>query len=310
MMTAVDHLRELAHISSVLNLPYKARAYTRAAEAVQREDYSQIGASIKRKLAELEATGRIAELDSLRADPRVRVHSELSKILGAGPAAVSRWIAAGITSLFSLREAVAGGRVTLTSTQQLGLTHYVDLTTRIPREEVKSIGAEVVSMISQVDPAVSVQIAGSYRRGAPSSGDVDLLVICTAPNTVALRALAAIKKSPMTVGIVGAGDSKITFLFRMPTIGKVRQIDVIFATQESSAAALLYLTGDANFNEAMRGHAKSLGYKLNHLGLFSAQERIPTATEEDIFGALGVTFLPPNCRCCANIEDARAALGL
>ena len=82
----------------------------------------------------------------------------------------------GITGLGALKTAVAQGRVQLTSAETIGLRHVKDFASRIPRAEMKRIAATATQLARDLDPQITVTVCGSFRRGAASSGDIDMLI--------------------------------------------------------------------------------------------------------------------------------------
>lgn len=64
----------------------------------------------------------------------------------------------------------------LSTGQLIGVKHYSDLNTRIPRAECKLIYDTVKAEALAIDPMLWIEIMGSYRRGQETSGDVDFLI--------------------------------------------------------------------------------------------------------------------------------------
>lgn len=134
-------------------------------------------------------------------------------------------------------------------------------------------------------------ITGSYRRGQPDSGDVDVLVV----DTTIAETIDFIRQNYELKKIVSSGDKKATVIV---TVKKSDvQLDVVVTSSEDKAAALLYFTGSKYFNIEMRKKAKELGYKLNEYGLFTVDgEKIKTRTEKGIFDVLGLEYKKPYLR--------------
>src|SRR5437773_6728507 len=84
------------------------------------------------------------------------------------------------------------------------------------------------------------------------------------------------------------------------------QVDLRLVEEDEYAAALLYFTGNKEHNIALRNLALKLGLKLNEYGLYRGEERLPAATEEDIYRHLGLAYIPPELREeTGEIEAAR-----
>lgn len=328
-------LQRLRSISAVLKLPYKVHAYEHAIAQIARicvdcdilamianeSDFratTGIGDRIFAKIKEFADTGYIKELDELEQHPRVRAYRILGTIMGVGPVTIDKWFAAGIHTLADLLKAHASKRITLTATQQLGIEHHLDLSTRIPREEMEMIGKQICDRAGAITRVgadahthkTTCEIMGSYRRGARDSGDVDLIVQVPTNKLADIHQQIAheLRKSVEFVAMVSAGTSRITFLWRIAppaqatTTNKVRQVDILLCPRETYFAALLYFTGSAVFNEAMRGLAKARGFRLNQNGLYRNGRSIAVSSEEEIFRVIGLNYVPPHDRNCISVE--------
>lgn len=252
-----------------------------------REKIPGVGAGILKKLLEYCDTGGIAELVTLEESAEIRAYKILSKIAGAGPKTVADWVRAGITDLPSLRIAVAGG-LELTTVQKYGLLYYTDLNSRIPRADVAAIGGIVIREIDRLFHGAICEIVGSYRRGAADSGDIDI-ISC---GGFLLKSLEeVISADPAYVATFSSGAERLTFIYRYN--GAVRQIDVLKLSPIQYWSGILYFTGSYEFNTAMRGYAKSKGFLLNQRGLFRDGVLIATASEQEVFAALGLRYIPP-----------------
>lgn len=140
-------------------------------------------------------------------------------------------------------------------------------------------------------------ITGSYRRGQPDSGDIDILIVEKSID----EAIDFIRQNYELKKIVSAGNKKATVIITVKK--RDIQLDVVTTSKEDKAAALLYFTGSKYFNIEMRRKAKELGYKLNEYGLFfvtsegrKRREKIKTRTEKDIFDVLGLEYKKPHLR--------------
>lgn len=290
MTSLIRAFREFQEYNSILGFPYKAEAYARAVKAIEEHGPNpaalsgKVGQRIMVKVTEFSRTGQILELAELRE--LVRNRRELSKVMGAGPATVNAWVAAGISSLAHLRREVRAGNITLTRIQAIGLKYYRDLNTRIPRAEVKAIGGAVCKLIWPGLNAESV-IAGSYRRGLQTCGDVDIIAIGSPGD------LSALKQDPRVI-MLSAGPERLSLLFKLKTL--FRQVDILFVQKQNFYAALNYFTGSYEHNIYLRGIAKNMGLRLNQAGLFKDGKPLPLKSEEDIYKHLGLKYIPPTQR--------------
>ncbi len=309
-----EALGELADIYEVLRDPHRATAYQRAALIARQRasDTRGIGPSIAAKWVEFQQEGRLSELDKLRNDPRVVAHRTLCKMIGVGPRVAAQWIAQGVTCIADVRRAAAAGRLQLTAAQTLGMRHYEDLNTRLTRSQAEDIGARVNAVLSPL--GVSTALVGSYRRGASTVGDVDILVglppPTADPKTAAVDSarlvaalINAIEGLPIT-GWILKGAQRLTFLVKCvsrrhvthPSRGMTAQVDLLLAPPDEYPAALLYFTGSRLYNEYMRHTAKKQEMLLNQRGLYRRGEAVKVSTEEDIFTELGLPFMAPSAR--------------
>jgi len=137
---------------------------------------------------------------------------------------------------------------------------------------------------------ITVTPAGSLRRGRETIGDLDLLI--TGPNCAA--ALDRIATHPRVQEVLGRGPNKTSVKFGREAL----QIDVRALDQESFGAAMQYFTGSKEHNVALRQRAIRMGFKLSEYGLFRAddQTRVAGETEEGVYQALGLDWVPPELR--------------
>jgi len=124
------------------------------------------------KLQEYEKTGIIKALEKARADP-VNI---FTNVYGIGPKKARDLVNAGIKNIEELRERQDE---LLNDTQKVGLQHYEDLLLRIPRDEIvqfENLFKNEFAKISNKYSGANFEIVGSYRRGAKTSGDIDVIV--------------------------------------------------------------------------------------------------------------------------------------
>ncbi len=125
-------------------------------------------------------------------------------------------------------------------------------------------------------------VCGSYRRGLPTVGDIDILILTDEFDKVVKR----VKR----FDVLCSGMQKVSFM-----VDGI-QVDLRRGDSDSYVTMCMYFTGSKEENIRLRKRAVSLGYKLNEYGLWSGSERIPCASEEDVYTALGLAFTPPNRR--------------
>jgi DNA polymerase/3'-5' exonuclease PolX len=314
----IDIFEQLRKIYDVLGEVYKEKAYRTAITSIKKLNYeitkdrlpdtkdnkiAGVGVGLINKITEIVNHGRAAELDELRADPKVRAFETFSNTIGFGPAFIRHLVSKKIYDHVTLRRALAKRKIELTNAQKLGVMYYDDLIKRIPRAEVEKLGNYFINLVRREDPAAIAQIVGSYRRELSTSGDVD--IICVAKTDVD-NSEKNLYNDPCYINTISRGPQRVTFLYcsKYGDTLTARQIDILWVPPESYAAALLYFTGSANFNQMMRAVAQKMGYRLNQIGLYkvhngNAQNKlqlIPTKTERDIFAELSMTYVEPRDR--------------
>jgi len=131
-----------------------------------------IGASILEEVRSILATGHSARLEALKADPKLQVLQLLQTVHGIGPANAEKLYAAGVRSIEDLKK----GTIPLTVQQALSLRYHSELTQPIPRAEVALFEARIRRVLAAIDPRLRMEICGSYRRGKPTCGDIDVLI--------------------------------------------------------------------------------------------------------------------------------------
>jgi DNA polymerase (family 10) len=140
-------------------------------------------------------------------------------------------------------------------------------------------------------------IAGSYRRGRESVGDLDLVVSAEAGRAT----VEHFKSYPGVAGINAAGTTRAAVVLRTGLA-----VDMRVVRPESFGAALVYFTGSKAHVVALRALARERGLKLNEYGLYRGKRRLAGATEADIYGALALDLIPPELReAKGEIEAAR-----
>ena len=123
-------------------------------------------------------TGACELLELKKKDKKLQAMVQLQKIWGVGPWTAKKLVAVhDISSIDDLREKVKGNPAILDPQQHIGLNRLDDLQHRIPRDEIAEIFSIIRAEAQDIEPGVEAQVCGSYRRGAPSCGDIDILFV-------------------------------------------------------------------------------------------------------------------------------------
>jgi DNA polymerase (family 10) len=281
---------------------FKIRAFYRAADVVDRlalpvislqeEELVRIpgiGTNIARKIGEIRDTGTFAELETLKQGIPGPI-LELLKLEGIGPKTVNKlWKKLNIQSIDDLERAAKGHRIRAIKgfgeKKEAGflaaIERYREQAGRMNRFEAD----EVVSRVEPVMQPGTFEVAGSYRRGKSTIGDIDIVSKET-PGVLnpRLRQIAD--------EMIDEGDRKTSFR----CLGK--RVDVRFARAKQFGSMLVYLTGSKAFNIRLRQLAIGKGYKLNEYGIEEQATNIlhEFPEEKDLFSFLGLDYIPPEIR--------------
>jgi DNA polymerase (family X) len=312
----VDNLaiaRLLGEIADLLEIkgenPFKIRAYRNASDTVSSSatrladlddaallEIPGIGRDLAKKMREIVETGGAAYHRELLAEfPPTLL--DLTRLQGVGPRTVRQLHAElGITTLDDLEAALHDGRIRQirgmgTRKQEAMLKALADHRRHAGRHlmtDTAEAASALVDWLREQEPHVTFVPVGSLRRGCETCGDLDVL---------AIGASAAVMERFTTYGLVervlGHGDTKSSVLLRGG-----QKADLRLVPAESLGAAMQYFTGSKPHNIALRDRAIGLGFKLNEYGLFrlSDGERVAGDTEEGIYAALGLAWVPPELR--------------
>lgn len=149
---------------------------------------------------------------------------------------------------------------------------------------------QLIAYLAELPGVEKITAAGSLRRGRETVGDLDLLITGDAAPAALHRFVAY----PKVGEILGHGENKAS-----AKVGREGlQVDVRALPRQSYGAALQYFTGSKEHNVAIRGRAVRMGLKLSEYGLFRSSDEalIVGETEEQVYGALGLDWIPPEMR--------------
>ncbi|KAF6843642.1 DNA polymerase [Colletotrichum musicola] len=316
-----DTWRPIAYRKAISQLKRQSTKISTAEEAIQ---LPGVGQRLADKIEEIVTTNRLKRLENAESEPMDEVLQTFLKIYGVGSVQASHWISQGFRSLEDLK-----AKAKLTTNQRVGIDHYEDLNKRIPRAEVKLLGAVVRSEAAKLDPNIRLIIGGSYRRGADDSGDIDFIV--TKEGTKSTSELipflhqlveqlegqrflvARLASSRDNDGSKWHGCCVLPKIkgFNDQNYRKIwRRVDFLLVPETEIGAALIYFTGNDIFNRSIRLLASKKGMRLNQRGLYkdvmrgpgrvrlSEGELVEGHDERKIFEILGVKWREPHERWC------------
>lgn len=298
---------------------FKANAYKKALDSCKRfekpiykaediKDLDGIGKKIYEKIQEIVQTGALRAAERMKETTNIGAMDILLNVHGIGPVKAKELLDAGIRSIADLRDAFAKDPKLLNDTQKLGLKFYEAGIQRIPRKEMESHEAH---LLSSLPSDLTGTIVGSYRRGAVNSGDVDMLVTYSPDfgdknaSKAFIALVDAMTKSGYVVAKLAGGPKKWMGYITLPGENSVpRRLDLLLTPPQEFAYALLYFTGSDRFNVGFRKHCLELGYTLNEhtmkptaKGLSSGVPAVPNMkSEQDIFDFVGLKYVAPDER--------------
>jgi DNA polymerase (family X) len=305
--------RVLVQVADLLEVkgenPFKIRAYRNAADIVGHaaeqvrdmdpaglQKWAGIGKDLAARIHEIATTGDCTVRQELLQVYPVTL-LEVLGLQGLGPKTAGRLFQElRIASLADLEAAARAGRIrglkgmgarkealilkAIEERQQFSGRHLL-------ADARRAVSALVEWLQAQV-PGLDVVPVGSLRRGAETCGDVDLLAVGAGP-----QVLETFTIYPLVDRVLGRGETKASVLLR----GGL-QADLRAVAAHERGAALQYFTGSKAHNIVLRDRALERGWRLNEYGLFQAADeaRIAGDTEEGIYAALGLAWVPPELR--------------
>ena len=306
-----DILYEVADLLEIKGVQFKPGAYRRAAQTIETlpddiktiyergalQEIPGIGASIAAKIQEIIATGSLEYLEELREELPQGLR-DLIEIEGLGPkTALKLHRTLKISSINELEAAARAGKIRDLEgfgekTEQnilQSIEMYRSTQERFLLGYVLPIAKEIEEKLSTLDAVTQISLAGSIRRRKETVGDVDILVTSQQPAKVMtfFTQLSPVKR------VLAKGKSKSTVV-----LTNNLQVDLRVMDEESFGAALQYFTGSKEHNIRLRAMALDKNWKLSEYSLLDKEtnETIAGKNEEEIYAALGLSYIEPELR--------------
>ena len=300
-LTALDEgSRQAFRVRAYENALHGIEGYQGELSGLSKQELVEIkgvGASTADKILEFDATGSVSKLEGLRQKyPPAFV--ELTKIPGLGPKTLKLLRSElGVEDIDGLRNAIASEQLRelpglgKTSEEKIGKAidrlglHGKDR--RTPLVEALPLARSLAARLEGLASVESAIPCGSIRRFSETVGDIDIVVATTDPAQVSkfVLNLAEVEE------VIGSGDTKTSFLTR-----EGMQVDVRTVRPDQLGSALLYFTGSKAHNIALRQRAIDRELLLSEYGLFDGDEVVASLTEEEVYQALGMTYVTPPLR--------------
>jgi DNA polymerase (family 10) len=315
----------LEEIGTLLELkgenPFKTRAYSNAARAVQgiTEDLAElvandrlhevrgVGEGIAKKITELVTTGRLPYYEELRASFPPGLLS-LLRIPGFGPKKAKKLFEElGITSIDELEKACQEDRLIgiegfgKKSQEKIleGIRQVRQFSQRHLFHHAYEVAMPLFEAVRKHPKVIRAELAGSLRRCRETIKDIDIVASCKDADRA--KIMDFFTTLPGILNVVAKGETKSSVLLE-----KGVPADLRLLPDDRYPYLLHHSTGSAEHNIAMRSHALKRGIKMSDYGLFQGDKLIKCKDEEAIFAALGMSYIPPELR--EDMGELEAAL--
>jgi len=303
---------EISKFLEMDNVSFKPYAYQKAALTLEtlKDDIGEIyrkgglkalkeipniGENIAKKIEEVLTTGRLRYYEEFKKKMPIDL-DEIVRVEGVGPIkAKVLYEKLGVANLRQLEEAARSGKIApiagFGEKTQANIIEAVEFLKRSHGRfllgEILPVANEVADRLRALKEVKKIEIAGSLRRMKETIGDVDILITSDDPS----RVMDVFTSQPGVVKIWGKGSTKSSVRMK-----EGFDMDLRVIPSRSYGAALQYFTGSKEHNIALRKIAMDRGLKLNEWGLFKGSHLIASETEEDIYRALGSSWIPPEIR--------------
>ena len=296
---------------------FRIRSYRRAAEAVEScttqlseiandakklQEIPGIGKGMAANIRDMELTGSLPLRDELLKKYKPSM-LQLMKLPGMGPKTVAfLWDAIQVASMEDLEAAIAADRLNdlprfgrkQIEKLRKGIEEYKKTSGRFPIDDAEEAAEKLIAYLRAFPGLEVIEPAGSLRRGRETVGDLDILV--TGPACAEDKVDAAVEYTaayPPAADLLAKGQNKVSFRLRSGL-----QVDVRLLPEDSYGAALQYFTGSKMHNVTLRQRALKRGYTLSEYSLARIDDGsvVASRTEQDIYAALGMDWIPPEMR--------------
>jgi DNA polymerase (family X) len=290
---------------------FRIRAYQRAAQALETlsedvaavaarrglTDLPGIGRDLAARIDEYLTTGRIGQLETLRAELPAGFLS-LLEIRGLGPrTARALWEQRGVDSIETLEALCRSGAIVgvagigdKTRANILkGIERWKAGRARTPLATARTVALQVGEALRAHGGVERLEIAGSLRRMRDTVKDVDLLVTSTEP----ARVIRTFTTLPSVSEVLAQGPTKASVRHQ-----EGLALDLRVVEPAAFGAALQYFTGSKDHNVRVRELAVRRGLRISEYGVFdeTTGSRVAGATEEEVYATVGLPWIPPELR--------------
>lgn len=318
-------LREIAVLTEMQdaeNAQFKSRAYHRAADSIEALDqdvlsiYEKggvdallelpgIGKAIAARIEEYLKTGSIKHLDELKKETPIDL-GQLGSIEGIGPKTLRAiYQKLKVTDMVGLEKAAREGRLKtvpgITARKEQDILKKIEFAKKSGGRsiigEIWPLAKKIETRLKGLEGVKRAALAGSARRMKETIGDLDYIICASEPEKV----MDFFAKMPEVEEVKSRGPTKAF----VRLVGGIDS-DLLAVPEESWGSALLYFTGSKEHNVELRRIAIAQGLRLNEWGIFAARsdddnynddgKRVAGTSEEEVYKALGLQWIPPEMR--------------
>jgi DNA polymerase (family 10) len=293
--------------------PFRIRAYRMAARNIGslsddvREmikngkdltEISGIGKDLAEKIGQIVKSGGLSQLEEIKKEvPAALI--DLMKIEGLGPKRTGvLYEKLGIENIDELEKAAEKGKIK--ELEGFGEKTEENILREIKRggaqkgekariklADAEELAGPLIKYLKQIDGVKKIEIAGSYRRGRETVGDLDILVTHMKGSDVMQRFV----DYEDVERVLAKGQTKSSVLMKSNL-----QVDLRAVPEVSYGAALHYFTGSKEHNIEIRKMGMEKGLKINEYGVFKDDQRIAGKTEKEVFAQVGLPYIEPELR--------------
>ena len=318
-MQNAEIARLLTDVADLLEIsagnPFKVRAYRNAARTVADHpdpiaelvsggafdltELPGIGGGIAKEITALVQTGTLPQRQQLVATVPPGL-LELLRIPGLGPKRVKLFHdALKVNSVADLKAALEAGKIAKLPGFGPKLLEKIregvagagtgDGAKRIVLHEAEQYARAIVEYLKAGGAIDEIDVAGSFRRRKETIGDLDIVVSCAPSKAPAM--IERFGKFGEVTQVASQGDTRSTV-----RLSSGLQVDLRVVERACFGAAMQYFTGSQAHNIELRKIAQAKKLKLNEYGVFRGEKCVSGRTEQDVYGVLGLDWIPPEMR--------------
>lgn len=297
-----NHFRTLAYKNAAENI----RGMGRELSSLSDQELSEIpgiGADLHAKIIEMLSTGK-CDFHLQLVKKFGRGVLEMLQIRGVGPKKVALFYKElGIDNLEKLKAAALEKQ--LSKLPRMGekseneilvaIEERLKYSRRMLLSEAEPLAEQILEFLKPLKSISQLSYAGSLRRRKETVGDLDILV---SPNNIddAPEIISHFQKFPLIKNIIANGPTKSAVILENGV-----QADLRVVEKRSFGAALHYFTGSKDHNVEIRALAQKANRKINEYGLWQIEKDLSETfivgdTEENLYKAVGLEFIPPPLR--------------